>query len=219
MITTLLPVWCLLLPLFLQLHPLSVRLDMFAGAGEGGDSSSLATLLTFYFYRQLKLVGVLAATPEDQELVTNLFMGDTGDGSMLENVGVCSTSGTLEFAAAGRPCPFRCACRTGRCWLVGVVCKVWVQLWDVQPSGTAGRVRDWEHCFNAVGQVLGRLHVGGNQIVMVVLSKWLHSAVCAPGGPRSLQVLTCWAHCPAHTPPAVQTTTSCYQVLVPTATH
>lgn len=80
---------------------------MFAAQAQGGDSSQLATSLTFYFYTQLKLVGVLAATPEDQELITNLFLGDGGDGLMLENVGVCSSSGSLEFAAAGRPCPFR----------------------------------------------------------------------------------------------------------------
>lgn len=64
--------------------------------------------LTFYYYAQLKLVGVLAGSAEDQELITNLFLGDVGDGMMLENVGVCSSGGTLQFAEAGRPCPFRC---------------------------------------------------------------------------------------------------------------
>jgi len=71
--------------------------------------------LTFSYYTQLKLVGVLAALPEDQELITNLFLGDVGDGLMLENVGVCSSGGTLEFAEAGRPCPFRCATEGSTC--------------------------------------------------------------------------------------------------------
>lgn len=91
--------------LLLQLHPLSVRLDVCPSAQ--ASDRQLATTLTFYYYTQLKLVGVLAASPEDQELITNLFLGDVGDGLMLENVGVCSSSGTLQFAEAGRPCPFR----------------------------------------------------------------------------------------------------------------
>lgn len=97
--------------MLLQLHPLSVRLDMCPSA-EGSDSQ-LSTTLTFFHYTQLKLVGVLGGTPEDQELVTNLFLGDVGDGLMLENVGVCSSSGALQFAEAGRPCPFRCV---PACW-------------------------------------------------------------------------------------------------------
>lgn len=80
-----------------------------------------AVTFTFFYYSLLKLVGVLAAAPEDQELLTNLFLGDVGDGLMLENVGVCSSgsSGPLEFAAAGRPCPFRCG---------GVILDVWGRL-------------------------------------------------------------------------------------------
>jgi hypothetical protein len=85
----------------LQLHPLSVRLEIKAPAQAG------ATTLTFYYYTQLKLVGVLASAPEDQELITNLFLGDVGDGALLENIGMCSSSGALDFATAGRPCPFR----------------------------------------------------------------------------------------------------------------
>lgn len=96
----------------LQLHPLSVRLEIKAPA-QAGASSRLATTLTFYYYTQLKLVGVLASTPEDQELITNLFLGDVGDGALLENIGVCSSSGALDFATAGRPCPFRWGCTRG----------------------------------------------------------------------------------------------------------
>jgi hypothetical protein len=100
----------------LQLHPLSVRLEFKAPAQAGSSSSSrLATTLTFYYYTQLKLLGVLASTPEDQELITNLFLGDVGDGALLENIGVCSSSGALDFATAGRPCPFR--------W--GLACEGW----------------------------------------------------------------------------------------------
>jgi hypothetical protein len=91
--------------LLLQLHPLSVRLVMCPSAE--GSNSQLFTALTFSYYTQLKLVGVLGGTPDDQELVTNLFLGDVGDGRMLENVGVCSNGGALQFAEAGRPCPFR----------------------------------------------------------------------------------------------------------------
>ena len=89
-----------------QLHPLSVRLELHHLGQQQAQQRS--TTLTFYFYTQLKLVGVLAGSPEDQELITNLFLGDVGDGVMLENVGACSSTGTLEFAESNRPCPFRC---------------------------------------------------------------------------------------------------------------
>lgn len=85
-----------------------MRLDVCSSAAS--SDRQLAAALTFYYYPQLKLVGVLAGSPEDQELITNLFLGDVGDGSMLENVAVCvsSSGGPLQFAEAGRPCPFRC---------------------------------------------------------------------------------------------------------------
>lgn len=99
---------CLSPTLLLQLHPLSVRLDVCSSASS--SDRQLATALTFYYYPQLKLVGALAGSPDDQELITNLFLGDVGDGLMLENVAVCGSSrgGALQFAEAGRPCPFRC---------------------------------------------------------------------------------------------------------------
>jgi hypothetical protein len=84
-----------------------VRLDVCSSASS--SDRQLATTLTFSYYPQLKLVGVLAGSSEDQELITNLFLGDVGDGLMLENVAVCGSSAgaPLQFAEAGRPCPFR----------------------------------------------------------------------------------------------------------------
>ncbi|KAF6262857.1 Fms-interacting protein-domain-containing protein [Scenedesmus sp. NREL 46B-D3] len=49
--------------------------------------------LSFQYYTQLKLVGVAAATADDEELLTDLFLGDAGDGLLLESVAAACSSG------------------------------------------------------------------------------------------------------------------------------
>jgi hypothetical protein len=75
-------------------------------AGDG--ARQLVAALTFSYYSQLQLVGVAAGSSDDEALLTHLFLGDVGDGQLLEAVAACSSSGTLQFAEAGRPRPFRC---------------------------------------------------------------------------------------------------------------
>lgn len=71
-------------------------------------SNQLLMQLTFKYYTQLKLVGVYAGCAEDDEVLTDLFLGDLGDGDMVENVAAAACNGSpLEFGGWERPRPFR----------------------------------------------------------------------------------------------------------------
>lgn len=74
---------------------------------QGSDQQQLMQL-TFQCYTQLQLVGVSAASPEAEEVLTDLFLGDLGDGQLLENVAALASTGmTVQFGGTGRPRPFR----------------------------------------------------------------------------------------------------------------
>lgn len=64
--------------------------------------------LTFQYYTQLQLVGVSASTPESEEVLTDLFLGDVGDGQLFENVAALASNGSAaQFGVPGRPRLFR----------------------------------------------------------------------------------------------------------------
>lgn len=64
--------------------------------------------LTFQYYTQLQLVGVSASSPETEEVLTDMFLGDVGDGQLFENVAALASSGApAQFGGPGRPRPFR----------------------------------------------------------------------------------------------------------------
>jgi hypothetical protein len=90
---------------FLQVHPLSVTFQVqLGGQQQHGDIMQLS----FQYYTQLKLVGVAAAAADDDDLLTDLFLGDAGDGLLLESVAAACSSGAYQFGLPGRPRPFRC---------------------------------------------------------------------------------------------------------------
>eukprot|EP00879_Flechtneria_rotunda_P011379 GHRR01011885.1.p1 GENE.GHRR01011885.1~~GHRR01011885.1.p1 ORF type:complete len:416 (+),score=151.79 GHRR01011885.1:217-1464(+) len=89
-----------------KMHPLSVTVEV---AGSRESDAEPVMQLTFHYYTQLKLVGVSASTPADEEVLTDLFLGDAGDGRLLENVALATNVGSLQFGAAGKPRPFRWA--------------------------------------------------------------------------------------------------------------
>jgi hypothetical protein len=91
----------------LQVHPLSVTVEVQLGGPEQQQAGSVQ--LSFQYYHQLKLVGVAAAAPDDEELLTDLFLGDAGDGLLLESVATACSSGAYQFGLPGRPRPFRCS--------------------------------------------------------------------------------------------------------------
>lgn len=89
------------------MHPLSVSLEIYLPEQFGPGHQPLAQL-TFQHYTQLQLVGVSASTPQAEEVLTDLFLGDVGDGQLFENVAALTSSGTpAEFGGPGRPRPFR----------------------------------------------------------------------------------------------------------------
>jgi hypothetical protein len=90
-----------------QVHPLSVTIEVQLGSPEQQQQAG-SVQLSFQYYTQLKLVGVAAGAPDDDELLTDLFLGDAGDGLLLESVAAACSSGTYQFGLPGRPRPFRC---------------------------------------------------------------------------------------------------------------
>jgi len=89
----------------LQVHPLSVIVDVLQ---PNQPHNQQLMQLTFKYYTQLKLVGVHAGSQEDDEVLTDLFLGDLGNGDMIENVAIAACNGSpLEFGGAERPRPFR----------------------------------------------------------------------------------------------------------------
>jgi hypothetical protein len=101
----------------LQVHPLSVTIEVQLGSPEQQQQHQQAgsVQLSFQYYTQLKLVGVAAGAPNDEELLTDLFLGDAGDGLLLESVAAACSSGTYQFGLPGRPRPFRCGADATTC--------------------------------------------------------------------------------------------------------
>ncbi|WIA38614.1 hypothetical protein OEZ86_001924 [Tetradesmus obliquus] len=92
-----------------KVHPLSVTLEVSLGGPEQQQAAAGSVALCFQYYSQLKLVGVAAGAPDDEELLTDLFLGDAGDGLLLEAVAAACSGGALQFGLPGRPRPFRWA--------------------------------------------------------------------------------------------------------------
>lgn len=76
-------------------------------AASQGNSGEPVMQLTFKYYTQLKLVGVSASSAGDEDILTDLFVGDPGDGQLLENVAAACSTGVHQFGAPDRPRPFR----------------------------------------------------------------------------------------------------------------
>lgn len=93
------------------MHPLSVHVEVYQASDSTGASKGQqqpVAALAFSYYTQLQLVGVVAGSADDDAMLTDLFLGDAGDGKLLEAAAACTSSGSsLRFGEPGRPRPFQ----------------------------------------------------------------------------------------------------------------
>jgi hypothetical protein len=77
-------------------HPLSVHVEVYQASDSTGASKGQqqpVAALAFSYYTQLQLVGVVAGSADDDAMLTDLFLGDAGDGKLLESLPVsCSVA-------------------------------------------------------------------------------------------------------------------------------